>query len=424
MVEKNNVIGASVVRKDAPAKSAGTAIYAGDIKMEGMLHGKALRAKYPHAKILSIDTKAAEKMPGVHAVITANDIPGVNIFGLSIEDQEVLVSEETKMLGDPVALVAADTLEQAIDAVEKIKVEYQELPGVFSIEDALKEGAPKVHPEGNLLQHTKVRKGDAKKGFEKCKYIVENTYRTQRVEHSYMEPESSVAYLDADGVMNVLASTQYAFRDRKQIAKALGFPVNKVRVKQMVTGGGFGGKDDITTQIQAAVLAYHTGHPVRMVWTREESMICSTKRHPFKIWIRTGCDENGMLQAMEAKVYSDKGAYCSIGHFITKKVGLHVSGPYEIPNIHVDTYAVYTNNTICGPFRGFGILQASFVHENQMELLAAKCGMDPWMFRRINALTVGKATSTGQVFDHSVGFTKTLDRIKEYMDAHPLEEAK
>lgn len=422
MLEKNGIIGERVVRKDAPAKSNGTAIYAGDVKMEGMLYGKALRAKYPHAKILSIDTSEAEKMPGVRAVITAKDIPGENIFGLSIEDQEVIASDETRMLGDPVALVAADTLDQANEAIYHIHVEYEELPGVYTIEDALKEDAPKVHPEGNLLQHTKVRKGNIEDGFAKCKYVVENTYRTQRVEHSYMEPESSVAYMDANGVMNVLSSTQYAFRDRKQVAKALGFPVNMVRVKQMVTGGGFGGKDDITTEIQAAVLAYHTRKPVKMVWAREESMICSTKRHPFKIWIRTGCDENGMLQALEANVYSDKGAYCSIGHFITKKVGLHVSGPYEIPNIRVDTYAVYTNNTVCGPFRGFGILQASFVHENQMELLARECGMDPWEFRRINALTVGKATSTGQRFDSSVGFTKTLDRIKEYMDAHPLEE--
>lgn len=423
---KYEVVGHGVVRKDAPRKALGAAVYTGDMKMPGMLYGKALRSKYPTAKILSIDTSEAVEMPGVHAVLTAKDVPGQNRFGLSIEDQEVIASEKTCMLGDPVALVAAETREIAELAVRKIRVEYEELPGVFTIEDALKPDAPLVHdnaPEGgNVLQHTKVRKGNIEEGFKKCKYIVENTYTTQRVEHAYIEPETSLAYWDDDGVMNVMTSTQYTFRDRKQIAKALGMQFNKVRVKEMATGGGFGGKDDITTEIQAALLAYYTHRPVMMTWTREESMIASTKRHPFKIWIRTGCDENGMLQALEARVYSDKGAYCSIGHFITKKVGLHVGGPYVIPNFHTDTYAVYTNNTVGGPFRGFGILQASFVHESQMEQLAELCGMDKWEFRMKNSLRVGLPTATGQVFQHSVGFPDTLLKAKEFMETHPFKE--
>ena len=421
-MSENRVVGKPQIRKDAPAKAMATAVYAGDLKMPGMLHGKALRAKYPHAKILSIDTTRAAAMPGVHCVLTAKDIPGENRFGLALRDQEVLASEKTRMLGDPVALVAADTLEQAEEAILHIDVEYEALPGVYSIAEAMAEGAPLVHEDvpGNLLQHTYVRKGDIHEGFAKCKYIVETTYHTQRVEHSYIEPETSVAFMDESGVMNVYTSTQYVMRDRRQIAPVLAMPFNKVHVKAMTTGGGFGGKDDITTEIQAALLARATGRPVKMTWSRKESFICSTKRHPMELYIKTGCDENGMLQAMEGVIRSDKGAYCSIGHFITKKSGLHLSGPYFIPNVWTDTYAYYTNNTICGPYRGFGILQASFAHESNMELLAEKAGIDPWEFRMRNALRNGLSTATGQVFESGVGFADTLLRAKEYMDKTDL----
>lgn len=350
-VKELHVVGQPVIRKDSAAKVTGQAQYAGDIHLPRMLYGKALRSEYPHAKILAIDTLEAKQMPGIHAVVTAQDLPGVNRFGLSIMDQPILAEDKVRMMGDPVALVAAETLEQAIDACEKIKVTYEEMPGVFTIEDAIKEGAPLVHEEvcGNLLQHTRVVKGDVDAGFKKCKHIVENTYSTQRVDHAYIEPETSVAFLDESGVLNVQTSTQYPFRDRRQIAPAVNMPHNMVRVTQMVTGGGFGGKDDITTEIQAAVLAVLTKRPVKVCWSRTESMVCSTKRHPMVIKIKTGCDANGILQAMTGTIYSDKGAYCSIGHFITKKAGLHLSGPYVIPNIFVETFSIYTNNTICGP---------------------------------------------------------------------------
>lgn len=423
MIETQTV-GVPHIRKDAAAKTLGTAMYTGDVTMPGMLYGKALRSKYPSAKILKIDTSAAERLPGVYAVITARDIPGLNAFGLANPDQEVLASKKVRMMGDPLAFVAAESLEIAQDAVESIKVEYEELEGVFTIEDALKEGAPLVHDNvpGNLLQHTKVRKGNIDEGFEKSAHIVEDTYYTQRAEHAYIEPETSLAFLDETGVMNVLTSTQYPFRDRRQIAPVLDMQFNMVRVKQMVTGGGFGGKDDVTTEIEAALLALKTRRPVKVTWTRRESMICSTKRHPMKLHVKTGCDKDGLLQAVWGEIYSDKGPYTSIGHFITKKAGLHLAGPYFVPNVHVDTYAVYTNNTICGAFRGFGILQAAFAHESQMDQLALKTGISPFEIRIRNALKHGLSTATGQVFEEGVGFENTLLAAKKYMDENPLQK--
>ena len=419
---KTDSVGVSHIRKDVESKVLGTAKYTGDIKMPGMLYGKALRSKYPSAKIIHINTSEAKRIPGVHAIITSHDIPGRNIFGLANLDQEVLASDRVRMMGDPLAFVAAESLEIAQEAVESIIVDYEETEGVFTIEDALKEGAPLVHDNvpGNLLQHTKVRKGNCEEGFTRSKYIVEDTYYTHRVEHAYIEPETSLAFLDETGVMNVLTSTQYPFRDRRQIAPVLDMPHNMVRVKQMATGGGFGGKDDVTTEIQAALLALKTGRPVRVTWSRKESMITSTKRHPMKIHIKTGCDEGGLLQAVWGEIYSDKGPYTSIGHFITKKAGLHLAGPYFVPNVHVDTFAVYTNNTICGAFRGFGILQASFAHESQMDQLAEKVGIAPYEIRLRNALRHGLSTATGQVFDEGVGFEKTLLAAKRYMDENPL----
>ncbi len=421
-MEALHSVGQPVVRKDVTAKAQGKAVYTGDMKLPGMLIGKALRSEYAHAKIISIDTSAAEAIPGVRCVLTAKDLPAKNCFGLAIKDQEVLASDKVRMMGDTVALVAADDLDAAEEAVLAIKVEYEELPGVFSIEDALEKGAPLVHEdvEGNLLQHTMVRKGDVDKAFEECAFTVEDTYMTQRVEHMYIEPETSLAHLDEQGVMNIYTSTQYPFRDRRQIAPVLGMTHNKVRVKQMVTGGGFGGKDDVTTEIQAGLLAMKTNRPVRVTWTRAESMACSTKRHPMKIHVKHGCDKDGKLIAVWGEVYSDKGAYCSIGNFITKKAGLHLAGPYYVPNVHVDTYAVYTNNTICGAFRGFGILQASFAHESQMDQLAEKVGISPMEIRMRNALKTGLSTATNQVFTESVGFEQTLLAAQKYMDENPL----
>lgn len=414
------LLGKVLKRRDALDKALGRAVYAGDMELPGMLYGRALRSKYPHARLLGIRTERARQVPGVRAVLTAADIPGINRYGLVYLDQPVIADDKVRCAGDVVALVAAESEEAAEEALELIEVDYEELPAVFSPEAALRPDAPQVHDGPNLVQHTKLRKGDVEEGFRQADVIVENEYRTQCVEHAYLELECSVAAVDETGGVTIWSSTQYPFRDRRQIGPVLGLPLNKVRVIQATVGGGFGGKDDVTTEIQAGLLALKTGRPVRMAFTREESIRSTTKRHPVIIRCKTGATREGKLTALEGTVLADTGAYVSLGVYVVKKCGIHLAGPYFIPNIKVDTYTVYTNNPPSGAMRGFGVVQAAFAHESQMDLLAARLGMDPWRIRHLNALAPGLSTSTGHVLRQSVGIRATLERVREYLDTHPL----
>jgi xanthine dehydrogenase molybdopterin-binding subunit B len=415
------VIGHKARRRDTIDKATGKAEYADDLTFPNMVYGKALRSACPHALIRGIDCDEARRVPGVLAVLTSKDIPGLNRYGVAIADQPVLADDKVRCYGDAVALVVAENEEIAEAAAKLIRVDYEELPGIFSPEDGLKPGAPRIHEKGNLLQHTTVRKGDAVAAFERCDVIVEGTYQTQLIEHAYMEPECSVASVDHQGSLTVWTSTQYVFRDRRQIAKVFGMPINKVRVVQMTTGGGFGGKDDITAENLAVLAAIKTGRPAKVRFTREESMRATTKRHPMLIRARLGADSEGKLLALEGTVYGDKGAYCSLGAFVIKKTGLHLGGPYYIPNIKVDTYAVYTNNPPGGAMRGFGVVQAAFAHESLMDLLAERLHIDPWEIRDKNALAPGLSTGTGHVLQHSVGIKQTLAEVKNYLEANPLD---
>lgn len=419
--DESSVIGQKVRRRDATDKAIGKAVYPDDLFLSGMLYGRALRSAYAHALIKGIDCTAARQAPGVIAVLTAKDIPGINRYGLVYLDQPVLADDKVRCYGDALALVVAESEPAAEAALQLIKVDYEELPGVFSAEEGLQAGAPLVHEKSNLVQHTKVRKGDINSGFSQCDVVVENTFHTQCVEHAYLEPECSVAAVDHQGNLTVWTSTQYVFRDRRQIAPVLGLPVNRVRVIQMTTGGGFGGKDDITTEILAGLGALKTGRPVKVRFTREESMRATTKRHPMIIKARLGANREGKLQALEGQIYADTGAYVSLGVYVVKKAGLHLSGPYNIPNIKVDTYTVYTNNPPSGAMRGFGVVQAAFVHESLMDILAERLGMDPWEIRYKNALAPGLSTGTGHVLQDSVGIKATLTEIKKYLESHPLE---
>lgn len=418
-----SVIGQKVRRRDAVEKATGKAIYADDLLLPNMLYGRVLRSAYPHALIKGIDCSEAKKAPGVVAVLTAKDVPGTNRYGLVYLDQQVLVDDKVRCFGDAVALVVAESEAMAEAALKLIRVDYEELPGVFSAEEGMKPGAPLVHEKSNLVQHTKVRKGDIAQGFAQCEVVVENTFRTQCVEHAYLEPECSVAAVDHQGNLTVWTSTQYVFRDRRQLAPALGLPVNKVRVIQMTTGGGFGGKDDITTEILAGLAALKTGRPVKVRFTREESMRATTKRHPMVIKARLGANREGKLLALEGEIYADTGAYVSLGIYVVKKAGLHLSGPYYIPNIKVDTYTVYTNNPPSGAMRGFGVVQAAFVHESLLDDLAERLGIDPWEIRYKNALEPGLSTGTGHILQHSIGIKNTLSEVKKYLAVHPLEES-
>ena len=418
---EQGLIGTSPPRLDAWEKVTGKVLYAGDMTMPGMLHARILWSAHAHANIRSIDTTAARALPGVHAVLTHEDVPGSNRYGVAVLDQRVLAQDKVRSFADAVAIVAADTEEIAREAVERIVVEYEPLPGVFTIEDALAPNAPRVNDADNLFQHTQVRKGNIAEGFAQADLIVEHTYRTQSMDHLPMEPEAGLAYVDSMGVLNILTATQYPFRDRRQIAPNVGLPMNKVRVVMAPVGGGFGRKDDITTEIHAGLLALKTGRPVRLVYTREESLFALTKRHPFTIHYKSGARADGRLTAVEASIYGDSGPYLSLGMYVIKKAGIHATGPYYVPNVKVDTYTVTTNNLIGGAMRGFGVLQIAVAHESQMDMLARGLGLSPVEFRLINCLKPGLTTATGQVVNEGTGIGATLTRIRDYMTQHGME---
>ena len=414
--EKDNqfaVVGHSVPKIDALNKVLGRAVYSEDMTFPGMLFGRVLRAGIPHAHIKRIDTSRAEAMDGVVTVLTAKDIKGRNLYGIAFHDQPALADDKVRYIGDAVALVAAESNEIARDAVQAISVEYEKLPAVTNAHEGLAEDAPKVHAKGNLILHNKTRKGDVEEGFRLADIIVENTYRTQVVDHAYIETESGVGLLDPQGNIVIYSANQCPFRDRRQVAVVLGTPENRIRVIRATTGGAFGGKDDVTVEIHIGLLVQATGRPVRLVLDRDESFLSQTKKHAIEMWSRWGATKKGKLCAMEGKVYGDTGAYAGLGPFVVKKCGIHLSGPYYIPNIKVDSYSVYTNNIVASAMRGFGVTQSAIAHESQMDELAKKLGINPLNFRLMNALDNGLSTATGQIFNEGVGIKATLEKLKE-----------
>lgn len=407
-MHEHHVVGQSVIRKDALDKVLGKTKFSGDIKMPGMLYAKILRSQVAHALLKSIDCKEAEALPGVHAVLTFKDIPGSNSHGIIVKDEPVLVSEKVRKFGEPLAVVAAESEEIAEQALKLIKVELEELPGVFDPEEAMKPEAPKVHANGNIMSLRKIRKGDVEKAFVEADIVVENVYRTQLQEHAYIEPEAGIAYLEGDLVV-LQVSTQNTHFDRKEVARNLSLPINKVRIIQAPTGGGFGGKLDVSVQVYIALLALRTKRPVRMVYTREESIVASTKRHPCVIYYKTAADKQGKIIAVEATIIGDTGAYASYGPGTITRSAVHVTGPYEVPNVKVDAYTIYTNNPTAGAMRGFGVPQVAFAHEQQMDIVAEQAGISPIQVRLLNALRHGGVTANGQVLENGVGFSETIE---------------
>ena len=412
---EHDVIGKSVVREDAVAKVTGKAIYGGDLYMEGMLYGKVLLSTEAHALVRRIDTSAAERMDGVHAVLTAKDIPGDNVYGIALPDQQVLAEDRVRFYGEPVALVAAEDPYLAEEAVAKIRVDYEPLPAVFDPIAALKPNAPQVQPKGNLILHTRVRKGDVTKGFEEADVIVEDLFHTHGQDHAPIEPESGMAWIDENGTLVIFSSSQYIYRDRRQVVRVLDLPANRIRSIASTMGGGFGRKDDVTVEIFVALLAWATKRPVRLAYTRHESMLTQTHRHPTVVRARAGATRAGTLTAFEGVVYGDSGPYASLGIFVIKKMALHLGGPYYWPNYKTDSFSAYTNNPIAGPFRGFGVLQGAVIHESLIDRLAERIGMDPLEFRLNNCLREGLSFSTGQVMTEAAGLPATLERLKQYM---------
>jgi len=415
-------VGHPLPRPDARAKVTGQAIYAADIQLPGMLYAKVLRSRYPHARLLHVNISAAKAVPGVVAVLTAQDIPAVRTHGLVRSDWPVLCEDRARYIGDALAIVVAETEAVAAEALERIEVEYEPLPVVETPEMALSPDAPLLHPGGNLAERIHIERGDVEQGFAQADVVVERTYRTARAEHAFLEPEASVAALDEEGRLVVYVGSQIPFEDRRQIAATLGIPETQVRVVHTETGGAFGGKEDIAGQIHAALAAWITRHPVKLVYSRTESMASHPKRHPTTIRLKSAATKDGQLVALEAHILGDTGAYTSLSPPVMTRTATHAAGPYEIPNVKIECQAVYTNNIPSGAFRGFGVPQAAFAIESQMDILAEQLGLSPLEIRRRNALRVGSVMAMGQVVRESVGLLETISRVEEALQRLGLEK--
>jgi CO/xanthine dehydrogenase Mo-binding subunit/aerobic-type carbon monoxide dehydrogenase small subunit (CoxS/CutS family) len=388
--------------------------YGDDLFMDNMVHGKILWAAYPSARILKIDLSEAEKMPGVVGIVTAKDIPGKNQAGVIVRDQVAIASDLVRYIGDPVACVYAETVDQANEALEKIRVDYEELPGIFTIEDAAKPEAPKLHEDGNLLHHAEINRGDVEEAFEKCAVIVEGDYTTPLVEHGYLEPESGLGYVDENGIVTIIIGTQTAFDDRTQLSEILGLPEDKIRVIQIPPGGAFGGKEDMIIQQFLALGTLKINRPVKMVLTREESLRVHVKRHPSWIHYKTGADASGHVLAIEEQISLDTGIYASLGVDILENTIVFGAGPYYVPNLKLHGWSWYTNNVLSGAMRGFGVNQVAFALEQQMDAMARALHIDPFEFRLINGLDVGLPTASDHILEPGVvSIKQTIEAARD-----------
>ena len=434
-------VGRAQPNPDALAKIRGQAKFTDDYHFPGMLYARTLRAGIPHARIRSIDTGAARALAGVRAVLTHEDVPGRNRHGIVDLDWPVLCDDKVRYSGDAVAIVAADSENIATRALELIKVDYEPLGAATNAMAALKPDAPVLHenrPDGNLLKHIKVNKGDVATGFAEADFIVDRTYRTPTTEHMFLEPECAIGvpaaynpydfggHAEAGAVrgetalhdkLTIYVGSQIPYLDRDQAAAALALEPDQVRVVATLMGGGFGGKEDIAGQIHVALLARVTKRPVKMLYSRQESLLFHPKRHATVIRIRTGATSEGRLTAVEATLYGDGGAYASLSEKVLTRATTHASGPYHVPHVKVDCFAAYTNNAPCGAFRGFGVSQSCFAVESNMDILAEQLGLDAVEFRRMNALDVGLVTATGQTMRESVGLKECIARVDEDMRA-------
>jgi selenium-dependent xanthine dehydrogenase len=425
--EPLNVVGRPLPRPDAVHKVTGAAKYADDYVFPNMLFGATLRAGIPHARIKRIDTSQAKTLPGVVAVITHEDVPGKKNHGLVIPDWPALCYDKVRYVGDAVAVVAAETYEIAQEALKLIEVEYEPLPVMDTPHKALQPDAEKIHASGNLLKHIKVRKGDMEQGFAAADVIIERTYHTACTEHAFLEPECSIGRVTGDpqdtlngcGRIEVYVGSQIPYQDRDQIAACLNVPIEQVRVIGTLIGGGFGGKEDIMGQIHAALLAKITGQPVKILYSRHESLITHPKRHATTIRVKIGAQRSGRLVAAEAELWGDTGAYASLGEKVLTRATTHAAGPYDVPNVKIDCYATYTNNPPAGAFRGFGVTQSCFAVESTLDELARELSMDSVELRRMNALRVGSITNTGQLLRESVGLLECLDKVEQEMRKPP-----
>jgi CO/xanthine dehydrogenase Mo-binding subunit len=396
----NHVIGQRIPRHDAVLQVTGRAEYGVDLTRPGMLWARVLRSPHSHARILRLDTLRAENLPGVAAVITAKDVPN-NRFGFTHLDQPLLAEDRVRYREEPVAAVAAESLEVAEEALSLIQVEYEPLPGVFDPLEALNDDAPRVHEEreSNIASHVKIRYGDIEHGWQESEEVVEETITTQMVEHGHIEPHAAVAEMDPRGVLTVHSSVQRPFLVATDLGKILKMPQNRIRVVVTAVGGGFGGKNEISLEPYICLLALKTKRPVKMVYSREEEFQATTVRHPYIVKFKTGVKRDGRLVARQVEIISDSGAYVSWGESTLSKAAIHAAGPYRIPHVKIDGYLVYTNNKVGGAMRGFGVPQLGFAYECHTDTVAERIGLDPLEFRLKNIIEDGSTLPTGQVLE-------------------------
>ncbi|SJZ91648.1 molybdopterin-dependent oxidoreductase [Selenihalanaerobacter shriftii] len=407
-----DAFGKSVIRNDGLDKVQGASIYVDDYSKEDMLHGKLHLSEEPHAEIVDVDISEALQVTGVVEVLTADDIPGEKNFGLILDQQPILAYDRVRYVGEPIALILAESKEAAAKGSKVIKVEYKELPTYYKPQDALDEDAIEIHDDGNTLTHLQLRKGEYEEAFEEADVIVEDTYQTPFVEHAYLEPEGGLAEYN-DGEITVWTPSQSSHKYQGMIAASLDLDEEEVRVINTCTGGAFGGREEPTVQIHAALGALVTERPVKIVLNRKESIRMSTKRHAAYLNYKMGATSDGKLVAAEAKIYTDTGAYASAGIPVANRATTFTFGPYVIPHAKVDTYSVYTNNLPGGAMRGFGSPQVCFAAERHLDKLAGELDIDPLEFRLKNALEEGKSTLTGHVLGAGIGFKDCLLELKE-----------
>ena len=414
-------VGQRICRMDAREKALGEGLYVDDMKVPGMLHGAVLRPPKARVKVLGLDLAEALAMPGVQKIVTAGDIPGQRLQGHIIDDWPALVAvgEETRYVGDAIALVAADTRAQAKAAVARIRLELEELPAQVDPRRAQDEDAPRLHPKGNLLARTVLRRGDVDKAMAEAAHIIQQTFRTPETEHAFMEPESALAIPEADGTMTVHTGTQSIYDDHEGITSVLGMPGDQVKVVSAYVGGGFGGKEDLVVQHHAALLAHATGRPVKVTLDRQESLRVHPKRHAFEMEYALAADAQGNITAVRAYLLEDTGAYASLGGPVLQRACTHAAGPYKIPNVDILGEAVYTNNPPGGAYRGFGVTQSCFAMESCITLLASKVGLTPWQIRYQNAVAPGDVLPNGQITDAGTGLKETLLAVKDLCEARP-----
>ena len=418
-------LGSRVSRIDVEEKVLGTGKYPDDFYLEGMLYGTALRSQHARARVLSIDTSKARALPGVEAVVTAEDIPGENKIGHLKHDQYTLipVGGLVHYLGDAIVLIAAVDRETAEKAKKLIKVEYEVLPCIHTIEEAAAPDAPKVfdEEENNICSYKHISRGNAEEAIKNSTYVISHHFETPWTEHAFLEPECAVAFYDEDGDVFIYSTDQSAHQTLHECSLLLG--TDRVKVQNALVGGGFGGKEDMTVQHLAALLTYVTKKPVKVKLTRAESLLVHPKRHPFYMDMTMGCDKDGNIMGVKATVKSDTGAFASLGGPVLERACTHAAGPYHYENFEIEGTAYYTNNPPAGAFRGFGVTQTCFATETLLNMMADKVGITPWEIRYRNAIRPGEVLPNGQIVDESTGLVETLEAVREEFDKAMAEGA-